>query len=82
MKKYADKLYEGLSKKGAEVLYDDREASAGEKFADSDLMGIPVRAVVSKKTLESGKIELKKRKTGEVKMASEKDFLENLEKLF
>ncbi|MBI2025012.1 MAG: hypothetical protein HYT03_02935 [Candidatus Harrisonbacteria bacterium] len=57
--KKADKVYERLKKAGVEVLYDDREVSAGEKFADSDLIGIPWRAVVSEKTGE--KIELKKR---------------------
>ena len=52
-------LYDDLQKKGVEVLYDDREASAGEKFADADLLGIPYRAVISPKT--EGKIELKRR---------------------
>lgn len=67
--KYAKELYEDLKKKNIEVLYDDRDSvSAGEKFADSDLFGIPYRVIVSKKTLESGKLELKSRKTGEVDM--------------
>ncbi|MDP3726743.1 MAG: aminoacyl--tRNA ligase-related protein, partial [bacterium] len=48
----ADGVYARLQKEGVEVLYDDREdASAGEKFADADLIGIPVRLVVSEKTL-------------------------------
>lgn len=54
------KIYEDLKKKGVEVLYDDRELSAGEKFADADLIGIPWRAVVSPKT--GAKIELKARR--------------------
>jgi len=57
----ADKLYEKLSKAGVEVLYDDRDARAGEKFADADLIGIPVRIVISDKTLEKGKVEWKRR---------------------
>ena len=62
VKKSAEKLYDGLIAKGAEVLYDDRDtATAGEKFADADLIGIPLRAVVSEKTLEKNSVELKKR---------------------
>ncbi len=59
-------LYEELTAKGVEVLFDDRDTRAGEKFADSDLIGIPYRIVVSDKTLASGGYELKVRKTGEV----------------
>ena len=57
--KNAKKVYEDLQKAGIEVLWDDREVGAGEKFADADLIGIPVRTVVSDKT--GDKIELKKR---------------------
>jgi prolyl-tRNA synthetase len=58
----ADQLYQDLQAAGVEVLYDDREeASAGEKFADSDLLGIPYRVVVSAKTLAEKSVELKKR---------------------
>ncbi|MBI2337858.1 hypothetical protein HYU95_01630 [Candidatus Daviesbacteria bacterium] len=56
----ADEVYARLQKEGIEVLYDDREdISAGEKFADADLIGIPVRLVVSEKTQD--KIEWKRR---------------------
>jgi prolyl-tRNA synthetase len=49
----ADKLYDELTSLGLEVLYDDRQGvSAGEKFADSDLIGCPYRLVVSEKTLK------------------------------
>lgn len=58
----ANKLYEETQKLGIEVLYDDRaETSTGEKFADSDLIGIPYRVVVSKKSLAAGGVEVKKR---------------------
>lgn len=58
--KMAERVYEELEKAGVEVLYDDREdVSAGEKFADADLIGIPVRLVVSEKS--GDKIEWKKR---------------------
>jgi prolyl-tRNA synthetase len=58
----ANKLYEDLLQKGIEVLYDDRkDVSAGEKFADADLIGIPYRIVVSKRSLDDGGVEVKKR---------------------
>lgn len=67
-KEAADKLYESLTKKGVEVLYDDRDASAGAKFSDSDLIGIPWRYVISEKTLAADSVEVKDRKTGKVEM--------------
>jgi prolyl-tRNA synthetase len=57
----AGKLYQNLLDSGIEVLYDDREVSAGVKFADSDLIGIPYRLVVSPKTLAEESVEMKKR---------------------
>jgi prolyl-tRNA synthetase len=60
--KHADNIYQELQAAGIEVLYDDRkERSTGEKFADSDLIGIPYRIVVSTKTLAENSVELKKR---------------------
>ena len=70
-KEYAEKLYSELTQKNIEVLFDDRDARAGEKFADSDLIGIPYRVVISDKTLESKTIEMKVRATGETKMITE-----------
>ena len=62
VEKEANKVYETLSKMGIEVLFDDRrEVTAGEKFADSDLLGIPMRAVVSERSIKEGGIEIKKR---------------------
>ncbi|OGY46997.1 MAG: hypothetical protein A3J62_00005, partial [Candidatus Buchananbacteria bacterium RIFCSPHIGHO2_02_FULL_38_8] len=57
--KNTQKVYDKLLKEGFEVLFDDRKVSAGEKFADADLLGIPYRIVVSEKTKD--KIEIKKR---------------------
>jgi prolyl-tRNA synthetase len=54
-----------LDEAGAEVLLDDRDARAGEKFADADLIGIPLRVTVGKKTLEDGAADVRERKTGE-----------------
>ena len=60
--KEADKVYESLTKAGVEVLFDDRAGvSAGEKFSDADLLGMPYRAVVSARSLKENGIELKKR---------------------
>ena len=64
----AEKLYGELLNEGVKVLYDDRDTSAGSKFADSDLMGIPYRVVLSERTLAAGEAELKLRQTGEVRM--------------
>ncbi len=75
VKKEADKLYENLIKKGIEVLYDDRDMRAGEKFADSDLIGIPKRVVISEKTLEKASVEVKNRRNGEVENISIHSFL-------
>ncbi len=59
--KQANELYKNLRDKGVEVLYDDRDARAGEKFADADLLGIPHRIVVSEKMLAKDKFEYKAR---------------------
>lgn len=65
----ADKIYEELEKAGIEVLYDDREeASPGEKLADADLIGCPLRIVVSAKTLKEDSVEVKRRDKEEVEL--------------
>jgi prolyl-tRNA synthetase len=58
----AERLYNSLHSAGIEVLYDDRAESAGVKFNDADLLGLPLRAVVSKRSLKNGGVELKLRK--------------------
>ncbi|MDB5260243.1 MAG: putative prolyl-tRNA synthetase, prolyl-tRNA synthetase [Candidatus Nomurabacteria bacterium] len=60
--KKAEEIYNELTKKGIEVLFDDRDESAGAKFADSDLIGIPMRVVVSDKSIAAGGVEIKERK--------------------
>jgi prolyl-tRNA synthetase len=67
------RLYEDLTKRGIEVLYDDRDLRAGEKFADSDLIGIPYRAIVSEKTIAEGAIEVVERSSGEVTHVGEEE---------
>ncbi len=59
--KAADKLYEDLTQTQIQVLYDDRDLSAGEKFADADLIGVPYRIIVSDKSLAKQSFELKHR---------------------
>lgn len=71
--KKAGKIYNQLQDCGIEVLFDDRDVSAGEKFADADLLGIPYRAVISAKTGE--KIELKKRTEIETKLVTADELL-------
>lgn len=73
VKKFADQVYEKLIKKKEEVLYDERNVSAGIKFQDADLIGIPYRLVISKKTGQ--KIEVKKRKCGKINLTNLKKLL-------
>jgi len=61
----ADRIYAGLTEAGVDVLYDDREASPGVKFADADLLGMPVRLTVGAKGLSRGVVERRMRATGE-----------------
>jgi prolyl-tRNA synthetase len=71
VRKEAERLYKELKAKNIEVLYDDREdASAGEKFADADLIGIPIRVVVSEKSLKVEGVEVKKRSEMKTKIVS------------
>ncbi|TSC75200.1 MAG: prolyl-tRNA synthetase [Parcubacteria group bacterium Gr01-1014_44] len=74
-----EQLYKKLLEKGVEVLYDDREEkTAGEKFADADLFGLPIRLVISTKTLKRKSVELKRRENKETELIK----LTNIEKLF
>ena len=61
----AEKLYNNLQKEGYEVLFDDRDAAAGFKFNDADLLGMPVQIIVGEKKLKDNKVEVKLRRTGE-----------------
>ncbi len=74
----ASKIYDKLEKKGFEVLYDDRDISAGEKFADSDLIGIPYRIVISNRNISAGKIELTERATNKTERISEDELIKKL----
>jgi len=78
--KEANNIYEKLQKAGIEVLFDDRsDMSAGEKFADADLLGMPYRIVVSERSMKEGGIELKKRNELKGKIISVDELLKLLE---
>ena len=62
MRAAADTLYKDLCEAGIEVLYDDRDARPGVKFADAELLGIPHRLVVAERGLENGRLEYRHRR--------------------
>ncbi len=65
VKEKAEQIYSDLASAGYEVLYDDREESAGIKFNDADLIGIPVHIIAGNKNVSQGNVEIKFRETGE-----------------
>ncbi|KKR62926.1 hypothetical protein A2643_01410 [Candidatus Nomurabacteria bacterium RIFCSPHIGHO2_01_FULL_39_220] len=76
VKEQAGKVYESLERNNIEVLFDDREGiSAGEKFADADLLGMPYRVVVSERSLKEKGVEIKKRNEEKGKIISFKELL-------
>lgn len=72
----AEEIYQKLIAQGVEVLYDDRDVSAGEKFADADLIGIPERIVVSAKTLAEDSVEIKNRDSEKIETIKIKDYVQ------
>ena len=66
VKETAETIYRELESLGISCIYDDRDVSAGNKFADADLLGMPIRVVISQKGLDEGLVEIKDRATGEV----------------
>ncbi|MDP3051883.1 MAG: His/Gly/Thr/Pro-type tRNA ligase C-terminal domain-containing protein, partial [bacterium] len=76
IKDTAEAIYQDLQAKGVAVLYDEREGkTAGEKFADADLIGIPYRVVISKKTFAENKIELKNRSENKTQLVSKDELI-------
>lgn len=73
--KVADALYDDLVKAGVEVLYDDRDLRAGEKFAESDLLGMPQRIVVGKDAVATGEFEVVARATGQMTKKTREELL-------
>ncbi len=77
----AEKLYDLFKDKGLDVLIDDRNASAGVKFKDADLMGIPLQVILGSRWLKDGKIEVKTRRTGESLSVEEGHLIETIRSL-
>jgi len=77
----AVEVAEQLSSGGLEVLLDDRAQRPGEKFADADLLGVPLRVTVGKKTLEDGAVDLRVRETGSDERIPRNDLLQRIEEL-
>jgi len=82
VKEAADRLYEELEAKGMEVIYDDRDVSAGVMFSDADLLGVPLRAVVSPRNLKQGIVEITSRDKTVSEKASPEDAASVIENLF
>jgi len=74
----AEEVYTTLCEKGLEVLFDDRVESAGVKFNDADLLGFPIRIVISKRTLKSNSIEFKQRKCSDTELIPVNDIYSKL----
>jgi len=79
IQKICQGLYKDLSKSGVEVLYDDRDKTAGEKFAEADLIGIPIRLVVSEKTLSKNSVEIKERSSEKARLVKIKDVVKSVQ---
>jgi prolyl-tRNA synthetase len=77
----AEKIYNELTASGYEVLYDDRNESAGIKFNDADLLGIPVRLTVSPRSLQKQMVELKLRKDKEITMVPLEGVVDKIKEL-
>lgn len=74
----ADELYGELTRAGASVLYDDRDMRAGEKFAESDLLGMPWRITVGKDALAGNGFELTNRQTGEMMLITKDELVRRI----
>ncbi|MBI4096455.1 MAG: hypothetical protein HY425_01930 [Candidatus Levybacteria bacterium] len=79
VKSFGNDVYEKLIKAGVEVLYDDRDVSAGAKFADADLIGIPIRLVVSDRN--GNKIEFKKRNLDKTELLTFEEIIDRISQL-
>lgn len=77
----AEEVYNKLMKSGVEVLYDDRDVSAGVKFSDADLLGIPLRLTVSDKTLKENGVEIKERSGKETEIINFDQIVDKVKEL-
>jgi prolyl-tRNA synthetase len=76
----AQNIYKDLTDKGIQVLFDDRDVRPGEKFADSDLIGIPIRLVIGEKGIKQGSFEVKFRKDGNTENVTKENIIDYLVK--
>ena len=76
----ADSIYEELTAAGVEVLYDDRDARPGDKFADSELLGIPYRVTISDRGVAAGEYEYTTRNSGEMSMLTREQIIDTLKR--
>lgn len=74
--KVSEDIYDSIKSAGIEVIYDDRDARPGEKLADADLFGVPVRIIVGKKSVENGKIEIVNIQSGNLTEVPYSDIIE------
>ena len=77
----AEKIYEQLTDRGVEVLFDDRQIRGGVKFKDADLIGIPIRLTVGKRGLADGKVEIKLRRSDTAELVALTDASERIVQL-
>ncbi len=77
----AEQYYQELKAAGLDVLLDDREESAGRKFNDADLIGIPLRIIIGKRTLANNQVEVKIRRTGQVILVDKNKVKEEILKI-
>jgi prolyl-tRNA synthetase len=76
----ANRIYDDLRSRGIEVLYDDRDESPGVKFADADLLGMPLRVTVSPRTLEQQSVEIKRRSEEETSLVGLAEAVDHITK--
>ena len=81
-RKEADNLYDLFKKEGISVLYDDRDERAGAKFADSDLLGLPLRLVLSSRTMETRSAEWKERNKEEAENVDLNNVLKKVKEFY
>ena len=74
----AEKIYRRLLEEKIDVLFDDRDARAGDKFSDSDLIGIPIRLTISRRSQKEGKIEVKHRSASQPESVTVAEFLKTI----
>lgn len=79
-KRVVEEVYNKLIKENIEVLYDDRDSTAGVKFMDADLIGCPLRLTISRRSLERGCLEIKERSTGRIRMVKLDRMIEEVKK--